>query len=422
METQYEVLGFEDFSKETSKLLNIYDALTKRFVSLPLPKLIETLLTTLNAYKGDRTTQAKVLTQLALELRNDPNLQAAVQGSGDKNYVEHAQQILLGALIHRYYRIKSEYDNTDKVVETVTGFGFMTSMFKKVVYNPKPEDCKLYVAIKKILDITFQNTLDDLTIVSACSAFRAYMEKDDKYTTYEHFKTVDANFFENIDLIIEDGARQKVAGPMLIESNKLRFLDKISFYLGGVQTEMLDCLNQIIKFPLKKDVPLSRVWIEERLKALKIKEPIQKRMLYLLENEGVKSNLCEWTQKEFCEKLSEFVQSYSSYALFGAYLVILYDNGPKSSEAFNIALKTALHCNARGNTLDNNSSLIGLESLKSWFMCFEKDAPFSQWALYENSQSADELFDKAFTRVESNIKKNSEAELETEKQQTLCTL
>lgn len=157
----------------------------------------------------NRTSQRDVFTQLTNEL-------AHVLKEKNEDEMREATLILLGALLHRYFRLLKSTDNTN----SYTYFSF----FK--IYEPK--SCRLFLAIREALglekiDDEYRTkdlaAIDVVTVVTSLEAFRNHMfdsDTDPRYKKYPHFAP-DAHFKPYLDEIINE---HKMRGAQLLSQFK----------------------------------------------------------------------------------------------------------------------------------------------------------------------------------------------------------
>lgn len=155
-----------------------------------------------------RISQRQVFPQLVTELRD-------YNAAGSPEEKTNATLFLLGALIHRYFRIIEEYRSFNE--SSFNPFAY----FKTKLWDIN--ECGLFRAIKIVLQLD-KKILDELTVVTALDVFRRNMflevevternEQDRmerqvkkiRYLSYPHFRE-DANFRIHLDALIESHGR-----------------------------------------------------------------------------------------------------------------------------------------------------------------------------------------------------------------------
>ncbi len=219
-------MGFTTFQYEKLidnmlRLREIYATHLGRY-AIDLAKLIEQVNEHVSQCATERLTQRQVFPQLVTELRR-------YNEEGSPEEKTNATLFLLGALIHRYLRIKDEYKAYNE------SYFNPLSYFKKTLRDVNA--CGLFTAITQALQLN-KKTLDELTVVTALDVFRKNMlidvevternsqdkmerqVKKTRYLTYPHFRD-DPNFRTHLDALIE------VHGGLA--ANALRHFKAISF-------------------------------------------------------------------------------------------------------------------------------------------------------------------------------------------------
>lgn len=194
--------------------------------------------------KGHETAR-DVFSQLTTELR------PFIDGSPDE--VANATLFLLGALIHRHFRLKISYDTYNN--SPINLAGFFTTLWPL-------DNSELNKAINKALKLE-QKNLDEKTIVDALEVFQQQMtsmikvqdqtskKTTDKtrYETYTHFAVTDQNFLKNLDDMI---GKHKEAGAIIIREYKvIYFLQSLASELdkenAPVEKEMVEWCTALNK-------------------------------------------------------------------------------------------------------------------------------------------------------------------------------
>lgn len=197
-----------NLSKEYSSCLARFTIIKPKPIAPVLENDLVILLARVNEYviqcATARKSQREVFTKLTDEVRPFIN--------GTPSEIKQATLYLLGGLIHRLLRIETEYSDYNNSKYNV--YSWFSSANLWDVNN-----CSLYNAIMKALQLSEDNKLDEYTIINALEVFQKnmYMEidveevvsniktkvKKERYKTYSHFNTVDQNFKENLDALIK---------------------------------------------------------------------------------------------------------------------------------------------------------------------------------------------------------------------------
>jgi hypothetical protein len=170
---------------------------------------------------------AKEFTQLTNKDLNIPNKEAEIK---------RATMVLLGALLHRYFRLIKDYDN------------YSLGLFSLGDVS----DCKLFQAIRAVLGLPADTRardltiLDGATIVSALEVFRDTMLENDRYKTYPHLKA-DPNFKEYLQNIINDH-KSDATTTILKQYKAVSFIQSLM--------KSLEAEHKQIKSVLEKWVPI----------------------------------------------------------------------------------------------------------------------------------------------------------------------
>lgn len=211
-----------------------------------------------------RTSQRDVFTQLTNELIH-------VQEENKEDKTHEATLILLGALLHRYFRLLKEADK----LNGYTYFSFLQ------MYEPK--NCRLFIAIRaalsleKIIDeyrTKDLTTIDVVTLVTSLEAFRKYMfdsETDPQYKKYPHFEQ-DVNFKPYLDEIINE---HKMRGAqLLLQFKAIHFIQSLDKHIKSehmVLTHTLQgCATSLAEeYPDFNELNLDALnaWVEQKIKS-----------------------------------------------------------------------------------------------------------------------------------------------------------
>ncbi|KTC90082.1 hypothetical protein OQJ18_05620 [Fluoribacter dumoffii] len=348
------------------------------------PSSLEVLIARTNEVlkcKSGRDSQIEVFNLLVNELRQIPkeNKELAKQGA----------LFLLGALIHRYFRLIKEYDDYN-------AYASWTYWAKCQV-----TDCKLFLAIRRALkfkeldvlkkicieestskkfnpadlDKKFRKDdlqiLDVVTIVKALEVFRdnMFMEDKDKvqrYMNYPHFAK-DENFKSYLeDIIITQSQR----GAQLL--HRFKAINFIRSLAEGIEKE-----HQQIEMELEKWCKavakehknfstfrnLNDVAINESIMKHVESEKARNRIFDLFYTPLVQENLETLDHPTFLAKMKECYDSKCSYILFGGYALLL-----QQSEALGYDLMFTIQ-QVLGETskeLTKEDRLNGLKFLKQF--------------------------------------------------------
>ncbi len=245
---------------------------------------------------------------------------------------------LLGALIHRYLRIETEYkDYNESRLNLYTWFS------SKPLW--KPTHSRLYNAIVSALGLSDANKLDDYTIINALEVFQENMEmeievevlvnkekklvKKKRYETYEHFNTADPNFKTNLEKMI---SAHKESGKLMVRQfGAIDFLQSLMKKLDQenqpVEREINEWCASLAKTHKNFNL-LNKELIEQHLNQYYQSKPEKRNekehIQYLLE--GILSNENFIANNDHTKFLKELVTSNtdpSRNICCGAYILLI---------------------------------------------------------------------------------------------------
>lgn len=264
----------------------------------------------------DRTGQKEVFSQLVNELR------AFISDSNEAN-CKQATLFLLGALLHRYFRLIQSYDSSNSIL-TVPYFGLR--FFKFELRN-----CRFFMAIREALNlpkemnsnfrVTDLEQLDVTTVVGALECFQRNMMLEDRYKKYPHFAE-DPNFLFNLQTLIN--FHKKRGADVLNQFKAITFLQSLAKKMEEEQSQLETELDKWLKV-LKKDHPIAKnlnlatieLHIEEHIKEHK------EKILDLLHTPLVKEEFTEFGHEQFINKMKRCQSNIASYTILGGCVLIL---------------------------------------------------------------------------------------------------
>lgn len=262
----------------------------------------------------DRKTAREVFTKLVNELRQIP------KESEEKR--KEGTMFLLGALLHRYFRILKEYDQYNSYY----------------IWAWNPLDCKLFESIRKALNLDVADLkqfraedlkqLDVTTIVSSLEVFRDNMlvlneQSVPRYLTYPHFEK-DKNFISYLqDIINEHTLKGK---KILKQFQAVRFLHSLVQQLDSDLNQIESAMKTLILFLKSKQPNLKELdshTIESGVHECVESVNLQEKVCNLLYIPLIKDNLNHMDYEEFASKMLACHLSRASYILYGGYLLLL---------------------------------------------------------------------------------------------------
>lgn len=270
--------------------------------------------------KTDRETQRDVFNQLANELRQIPK--------EDEERIRQGTLFLLGALIHRYFRLIKEYDDFN-------AWTFWNTC--------SVTDCKLFQAIRIALQLqeldqvkkNFRTedlkTLDVITIVRALEVFRDNMLLEDesktpRYMKYPHFSK-DEHFAQYLQDIID--MHTKRGRPFLLRFQAIVFIQSLAREIEREQQQIGKDLEKWCKGVGKeyKDFDVFKALERSVINASIIKsvesETSRNTIFNLFYTPLIQDGFETTDHTNLLAKMKECYDQTSSYILFGGYVLVL---------------------------------------------------------------------------------------------------
>ncbi len=304
--------------------------------------------------KTDRTTARDVFAKLVSELR-----EVVLEGNEEK--IHKSTLFLLGALIHRYFRIIKEYENY--------GYGY---------FGPTtPTSCTLFNAIRECLQFDTKllkgflpsdlKILDVTTIVHALETFRENMliedaKKHPRYMSYDHFSKKDPNFIVHLTEIIDE--HKKTGKDILADFKAVQFLQSLAKHFDNehkqIEGELKKWGNLLASHNpdySKLTIELVVAHIEKHIQTKDIKEKI----LDLLSSNHIESNFAKLNHETFLKEMNSLHLSKSGYTILGGYSLILHSKG--IGEKLKGCIYKSLEIEKNPAALDVESMLYGIKFL-----------------------------------------------------------
>ncbi len=248
--------------------------------------------------KTGRDTAHEVFNQLVNELRH-VNAEDPVQN-------KKATSFLVGALLHRYFRILQEYDDYNA--------------YLSLLWRSYPGNCRLFIAIRAALkfpevtstdaksfttedfkkkDIECKENplgMDNASIVIHLETFRDNMlledeKKEPRYKKYEHLKK-DINFEKHLNEIITFYKAR--AAPVLKQLKAIQFIESLTIDVIAKCKLQISALDEWHK-RLVKDHPnfstLDLNTIEAHIETHVKEDEVKEQLLDLLNTKRIKDKL-----------------------------------------------------------------------------------------------------------------------------------
>ncbi|MFS9440307.1 lpg1751 family Dot/Icm T4SS effector [Legionella pneumophila] len=377
---EFKILSVNTRNLETvfSTLLGRYKIITDPPVSEAvssgeiISNTLETLLARTHKVvicKTDRETARDVFKQLSNELR-----EVLKENNEEKN--KQAILFLLGALLHRYFRLIKEYDNFNSYIPVPSFF------FK---YKPPSDvkDCRLFQAIRLALGlpevmeknyrINDLKILDVTTIVTALETFRDNMQliigKDEgkmpRYKSYPHF-AADKNFETYLQEIIDEHKRRN---PIVLNQFKaINFIQSLVKQIEEEQHQIEEALTHLGKLLPKTCSDFKTISLElmeEQIKAQIESNVLQEKIIDLLYTGHIQENFSTMDCGSFIEAMKNCNNSLARYRALGGYCLLLQNEGVK--EQLRFCIHQALGVEINPNELTDKDMLDAIRLLKTYF-------------------------------------------------------
>ncbi|MDI1352886.1 MAG: type IV secretion protein Dot [bacterium] len=299
----------------------------------------------------DRVAPRDVFNQLSNELRE-------VLKEGDEEKIKQGALFLLGALLHRYFRL---------LHEEVT-YSCSLSFFSVTMYYAK--NCRLFLAIRDALHLPQMSDsyreddlkkLDVATVVTALECFRDNMLLNERYKKYPHFNQ-DKNFQVYLQAIIDEQRKRDSQSNILGQFKAIHFLQSLLINLEIEQQKIEKALNTWL-VRLKKDYPQSselRIELVEQHLLIHIEEPLREKIADLLYTPYIKEKFASLDHTNLVMELNICHIQSINYILFGGYALIDVKN---KHENLLFCLHHALGVEKKENELTHEDRMKGIEFL-----------------------------------------------------------
>lgn len=299
----------------------------------------------------DRQPARDVFIKLVNELRQIP------KDMEDKR--REGAMFLLGALIHRYFRIINEYDNYNRIP----------------FWTFDPMNCNLFKSIRTALKLDILPrvhdlaTLDVTTIVTSLEVFRDNMllvldQKKPRYMTYPHFAQ-DDNFKKYLQDIIDEHTK-KGAG-VLQQFKAIRFLQSLTHQIDNELAQVEKDLIVLVAY-LKKIHPDFKALDINALESI-INTTIQSDaskeiILDMLYTGIIQDNLSTMDHDDFLNHMKICHSDKASYTLFGGYVLLLQSKN--IDEHLMYCFKKVLGNDDISNMISTRDMYIGIKFLMEY--------------------------------------------------------
>ncbi|WP_392537358.1 hypothetical protein [Legionella sp. 227] len=400
--------AFETFKISTLNLKPKYSLLLERYnimdgtISGASTSCLEVLIARTNdviTCKTDRESQVEVFNLLVNELRQIPK--------ENEKQIEQGALFLLGALIHRYFRLIKEYDDFNSYASW-TYFG-----------KCEVTSCRLFLSIRKALQFKeievvkkrFREEdlkiLDAVTAVEALETFRdnMLMENKDKvpqYMKYPHFAK-DENFKQYLGDMIKE--QTKRGEGCLRRFKAIHFVQSLAIQIEEERKEVEKDIEKWCKaiakdykdfnaFQLLNDVAI----LESIMKHVK-SERARNIIFKLFYTPHIQDSLATTGHSTFVTKMKECHNFTCSFMLFGGYVLLLQQPNLLDSDLL-FTIQQALGLEKSLDELTNDDMRNGVKFLREYL---EIEPAVSNDGLDYEFFGGKEKMKAAITRAEKEL-------------------
>ncbi len=281
-----------------------------------------------------RTTAHDVFKKLVNKLEN-VNAEDRVQS-------RKAISFLIGALLHRYFRILQECDDYNAYLRFAWWYKYPggSKLFKDIrvaLKFPKVADTEvasLTTEEFKCKDIRNKDNLtgmDEASIVIHLETFRKNMLLEEKgepeYKKYEHLRQ-DPNFKKHLDEII---AFYKVcAAPVLKQLRAVFFIESLTIDViakGNTQMNILGEWHKILAKEYPNFATLNLETIEAHVRTHVTDEVGKEKLLDLLSTKRIKQAFEHFNHESFFSTMKKAITDSAVYTIVGGYCLLLRSEG-----------------------------------------------------------------------------------------------
>jgi hypothetical protein len=312
--------------------------------------------------KSDRKSAKEVFNKLVNEFRD-------VLAEKNEEQNKQATAFLLGALIHRYFRLINEYKKFN---------GWLLGVKASSVQN-----CTLFQAIRVALQLGKEfpgdflikdlEILDVTTIVQSLEVFRENMLAEDKdktprYKKYEHLD--DPKFKDQLDEIINE--HSKLGAITIKQFKAINFLQSLAQCVSKEQQAIEKELQNWNKLALKEFGKLEQLdltKLQAHINTHVKEEVLQKKILQLLDSENISTKIGSLTYDSFFKTMLALNNAIAGYRLLGGYALLL--ESPEIIDKMRFSLLKALGIELKPQALTDEDKLVTIQLLIQYL----KDEP-----------------------------------------------
>ncbi len=282
---------------------------------------------------SDRATAKEVFLLLNQECRD-------ILAEKNEPKIKKGTLILLGALLHRYFRLLKKYDKSNSY----------TSYF----WTPYDErNCGLFKAIRKALNLPDEMPkdyrqrdlaiLDVTTIVSTLKAFRDHMKLGDRYLNYPHFAT-DKNFEPYLNEIIQEHSSR--GSDVIKQFKAISFIQSLARQVESSVVQNEEALTSWCSKLAKKHDDYSTLTvelIEQHLRENMEPGITRENILDLLDTPEIKNKILSLDHPQLLCALKKCNADLASHIMTGGYALLLQTKQINDKLAFYMEKALGLH-------------------------------------------------------------------------------
>ncbi|MFI4918120.1 MAG: hypothetical protein ACHP65_01030 [Legionellales bacterium] len=285
----------------------------------------------------------------------------------NEEQVKQGTLLLLGALLHRYFRILQEYDGYNNF-SFWSSYNPLNSVLLQAIRAALQLDPKLELDAFRQADL---KQLDVVTIVTSLEVFKNSMllageSKTPRYMNYLHFAQ-DVNFKTYLqNIIAQHVAVDKKSGDSLLSQfAAIRFIESLAKHLDS-ECLSLDRTLDAWCDGLLKDYPdfskLDSDAVEAHINSHIGSELLKRSILALLNTDYVQDKFSERDHASFLSAMKQCCYNKASFIVFGGYALLLQSDAVH--ENLKHCIYQALGFGADAIVLTGEETIMGITCLK----------------------------------------------------------
>lgn len=308
----------------------------------PSPSSFDTLIARVNKVatcQTERTSQRDVFVTLLAELN---------QIRGDESQKKQGTLFLLGALLHRYFRIIKEYEAFNSFFTTCDPLS--SNLFRSIREALQLKSEVSHANFRK-MDMA---ALDSLTIVNALEVFKDNMyaidstTKQPNYMNYLHFQK-DENFQSYLEAIINEHKTKdlnKGKDSLIHQFNGIRFLESLVIAITTESKQIEEGITKLVESLQKQHTVFKQLRMEQltdHVEKTVENAVLKETLLDLLATPYMREQYSQCTDYDSLLQLMKTCHSTTlRYTILGGYSMLLRSNMLSDKTRFQLfrALKT----------------------------------------------------------------------------------